>query len=207
MAGKPVHRLHGAKVIEQDFQPTAYTRYITECHQHHRGVQPEAHKRIVLKRPLGQPPFADSPISEEPEARTILGVDDGSSSVSRTAGSGDNCRVHPIRDGGGYRPLRCRRLQREWRRTRRKPCPGLPSTGPATCTSAANNALNAASSWTWWAKPKALLMLFPCSSPPGSAESVKLAFGIWGATTTSSMGTAAPSPTTTARQHHRQNTP
>ena len=90
---------YGAKVIEQDFQPTAYTGITLNATNIIAQFNPEAHKRIVLAAHWDSRPFADSPISEERKQEPILGADDGGSGVAVLLEVARQLQAHPIEMG------------------------------------------------------------------------------------------------------------
>jgi glutaminyl-peptide cyclotransferase len=75
-------RAYGAKVIEQNFQATAYTGEVLEATNIIAQYNPEATKRILLAAHWDTRPFADSPLSQERQEEPILGADDGASGVA-----------------------------------------------------------------------------------------------------------------------------
>ena len=72
----------GAKVIEQDFQATAYTGTVLNSTNIIAQYNPKATKRVLLAAHWDSRPFADSPLSEGPRNEAILGADDGGSGVA-----------------------------------------------------------------------------------------------------------------------------
>lgn len=71
----------GAEVIEQKFQPTAYTGEVLNSTNIIGQFNPQATKRILLAAHYDSRHIADSPLSEERQNEPILGADDGASGV------------------------------------------------------------------------------------------------------------------------------
>ena len=90
---------YGAKVIEQDFQPTAYTGTVLKATNIIAQFNPDANKRIVLAAHWDSRPFADSPLSEERRDEPILGADDGGSGVAVLLEVARQLQAHPIEMG------------------------------------------------------------------------------------------------------------
>ena len=90
---------YGAKVIEQDFQPTAYTGEVLKATNIIAQFNPGATKRIVLAAHWDSRPFADSPLSEERRDEPILGADDGGSGVAVLLEVARQLQAHPIEMG------------------------------------------------------------------------------------------------------------
>lgn len=90
---------YGAKVIEQDFQPTAYTGEKLKATNIIAQFNPQATKRIVLGAHWDSRPFADSPINEERTDEPILGADDGGSGVAVLLEVARQLQAHPIEMG------------------------------------------------------------------------------------------------------------
>lgn len=90
---------YGAEVIEQDFQPKAYTGETLKATNIIARFNPEATKRIVLAAHWDSRPFADSPISEGRKDEPILGADDGGSGVAVLLEVARQLQAHPIEMG------------------------------------------------------------------------------------------------------------
>lgn len=72
---------YGAEVIEQAFQPKAYTGEVLQATNVIARYNPAAAKRIVLAAHWDSRPFADSPLNTERTKEPVLGADDGGSGV------------------------------------------------------------------------------------------------------------------------------
>jgi glutaminyl-peptide cyclotransferase len=72
---------YGATVIEQAFQPKAYTGEVLQATNVIARYNPAATKRIVLAAHWDSRPFADSPLNTERTKDPVLGADDGASGV------------------------------------------------------------------------------------------------------------------------------
>lgn len=86
----------GAKVIEQDFEATAYTGTVLQGTNIIAQYQPEAQERILLAAHWDTRPFADSPINQERRDEPILGADDGGSGVAVLLEIARQLQAHPI---------------------------------------------------------------------------------------------------------------
>ncbi len=74
-------KAYGAEVIEQPFQPRAYTGTVLQATNVIARYNPAATRRIVLAAHWDSRPFADSPLNTERTNEPVLGADDGASGV------------------------------------------------------------------------------------------------------------------------------
>ncbi len=74
-------KAYGAEVIEQGFQPKAYTGQVLQAVNIIARYNPAASRRIVLAAHWDSRPFADSPLNTERTKDPVLGADDGASGV------------------------------------------------------------------------------------------------------------------------------
>lgn len=87
---------YGAKLIEQDFEATAYTGDILKATNIIAQFNPGAQKRVLLAAHWDTRPFADSPISEERRDEPISGADDGGSGVAVLLEVARQLQANPI---------------------------------------------------------------------------------------------------------------
>ena len=89
----------GAKVIEQDFQATAYTGTVLNGTNIIAQYNPESNKRILLAAHWDTRHIADSPLNTERRDEPVLGADDGGSGVGVLLEVARVLQANPIEAG------------------------------------------------------------------------------------------------------------
>jgi len=93
-------RAYGAEVIEQTFQPKAYTGEVLQATNIIARYNPAAPQRIVLAAHWDSRPFADSPINTERTKDPVMGADDGASGVGVLLEVARQLQAQPIQNIG-----------------------------------------------------------------------------------------------------------
>lgn len=93
-------RSYGAEVIEQSFQPKAYTGIVLQAVNVIARYNPSAPQRIVLAAHWDSRPFADSPINTERTKDPVMGADDGASGVGVLLEVARQLQAQPLQNIG-----------------------------------------------------------------------------------------------------------